>query len=276
MNSSLFTSKANNKLMDNRLKNYQKQDDDKVNNSNDYYTEKGAFLYSIGERGRGKGQFMNPQAVCSLTTSTENKLLFATDSNNQKIDAFDHDGTFQFSFTTGASLMSRIIRRPVGICCNSNNDKVYVTDYEYRCVNVFDLDGHFINRIHHKGLLGPKGICTTSENKLIIADSKANAVLIYDNNSSTLDFKINDNLAAPQYVATSTNFDKIIVSDFYNHCVKVFDSSSGQIDFNIGSKGESKGQFNGPTGVTIDSNENIVVADWGNSRIQVKLELDFY
>ena len=33
--------------------------------------------------------------------------------------------------------------------------------------------------------------------------------------------------------------------------------------------GEGNGQFNAPTGVAVDSQDNILVADWGNSRIQV-------
>lgn len=37
----------------------------------------------------------------------------------------------------------------------------------------------------------------------------------------------------------------------------------------FGSNGEGNGQFNAPTGVAVDSNGNIIVADWGNSRIQV-------
>ena len=38
----------------------------------------------------------------------------------------------------------------------------------------------------------------------------------------------------------------------------------------FGSNGEGNGQFNAPTGVAVDVNGNIIVADWGNSRIQVQ------
>ncbi|KAF5922995.1 hypothetical protein HPG69_004315 [Diceros bicornis minor] len=39
--------------------------------------------------------------------------------------------------------------------------------------------------------------------------------------------------------------------------------------FKFGSHGEGSGQFNAPTGVAVDSDGNIIVADWGNSCIQV-------
>ena len=37
--------------------------------------------------------------------------------------------------------------------------------------------------------------------------------------------------------------------------------------------GEGNGQFNAPTGVAVDTQDNILVADWGNSRIQVRKHL---
>ena len=38
------------------------------------------------------------------------------------------------------------------------------------------------------------------------------------------------------------------------------------INFNSIVAGEGNGQFNAPTGVAVDSQDNILVADWGNSR----------
>lgn len=51
-------------------------------------------------------------------------------------------------------------------------------------------------------------------------------------------------------------------------CPQVY-SADGEFLFKFGSHGEGNGQFNAPTGVAVDSNGNIIVADWGNSRIQV-------
>lgn len=46
-------------------------------------------------------------------------------------------------------------------------------------------------------------------------------------------------------------------------------SPEGEFLLKFGSNGEGNGQFNAPTGVAVDANGNIIVADWGNSRIQV-------
>ena len=50
--------------------------------------------------------------------------------------------------------------------------------------------------------------------------------------------------------------------------LQVFDSE-GDFQFSFGSNGEGNGQFNAPTGVAVDAQDNIIVADWGNSRVQV-------
>uniref|UniRef100_A0A3B5A7X2 NHL repeat containing 3 n=1 Tax=Stegastes partitus TaxID=144197 RepID=A0A3B5A7X2_9TELE len=52
----------------------------------------------------------------------------------------------------------------------------------------------------------------------------------------------------------------------------------GELVLKFGSNGEGNGQFNAPTGVAVDINGNIIVADWGNSRIQkiTTFSLDYF
>ena len=58
---------------------------------------------------------------------------------------------------------------------------------------------------------------------------------------------------------------EILVAERYGHCISVF-SSTGEKLQSFGSKGFGRGQFNGPRGVTVDDDGNILVAD--NHRIQ--------
>lgn len=68
------------------------------------------------------------------------------------------------------------------------------------------------------------------------------------------------------YVLSNQNFVVLIVILF----MQVY-NADGEFLFKFGSHGEGNGQFNAPTGVAVDANGNIIVADWGNSRIQVSL-----
>ena len=102
--------------------------------------------------------------------------------------------------------------------------------------------------------------------------------------------------AGPHYAAVNSHHN-IIISDFHNHNIKVNTFTSdksrtinlfqvftkdGHFIFSFGRNGglkyvhhflknipagEGNGQFNAPTGVAVDAQDNILVADWGNSRI---------
>lgn len=62
---------------------------------------------------------------------------------------------------------------------------------------------------------------------------------------------------------------------FSETILQVF-NTEGEFLLKFGSNGEGNGQFNAPTGVAVDVNGNIIVADWGNSRIQVRRMNHFY
>lgn len=261
------------------------------------FTQFDDMKLSIGTKGRGQAEFLNPQSIC-----VNNGLVYATDSNNQRVHVFTLNGKFQYSFgdqSISQSLSSQspspssspapagtsqnssyhrvneptstspILRRPIGITKLDNENKILIADYENKCVNIFDLNGKYQKKICQNKLLGPKGICINkaSNNEIVVADCKANAICIFNLNGKlirkfgTMGNKC-DNFAAPHYVSCMSN-GNIVISDFYNHSIKVF-SSYGNFLFNFGTHGTDMGQFNGPTGVCVDQYDNIIVADWGN------------
>ncbi|GAA6083955.1 tripartite motif-containing protein 3-like isoform X1, partial [Tachysurus ichikawai] len=147
------------------------------------------------------------------------------------------------------------------------------------------------NKIGAGRLMGPKGISVDRNGHIIAVDNKACCVFIFQSNGKLVtrfgargsldrqfaeksgsNFKQEQKLSksgpgfSPHFVAVN-NKNEIIVTDFHNHSVKVF-SADGEFLFKFGSHGEGNGQFNAPTGVAVDANGNIIVADWGNSRIQ--------
>ena len=63
-------------------------------------------------------------------------------------------------------------------------------------------------------------------------------------------------------------FHIIVPNIFLLLKLQVFDHN-GEFLFCFGSNGKDNGQFNAPTGLAVDAQDNILVADWGNSRIQI-------
>ena len=73
-------------------------------------------------------------------------------------------------------------------------------------------------------------------------------------------------LQAPHGIAVNTK-GNIAITDDNGHCVYIFDEK-GNCLRKIGSKGENAGRFNGPWGATYLNDNEILIADAGNNRIQ--------
>ena len=59
----------------------------------------------------------------------------------------------------------------------------------------------------------------------------------------------------------------IIVAESGGHCISIF-SPAGEKIKSFGSRGSSNGQFRRPAGVAVDHEDNILVVDYSNNRIQ--------
>lgn len=225
----------------------------------------------IGCRGRGAGEFANPQGVC---VSADQGGIVVADSSNQSVQAFSRAGRLLRRLAERGRVGGQLLR-PTGVAVTRLGSYV-VADYENKCVNLYSAEWKFIKRLGHGRLLGPKGVAVTPSGEIVVADNKANAVLVF-NTAGKLLRRLGEGtgagsnkewqLAGPHYVACTADGD-VLVTDFHSHSVKCFDGA-GQFAWSFGSNGNGNGQFDGPTGVAVDERGNIVVADWGNSRIQV-------
>ncbi|XP_013772309.2 tripartite motif-containing protein 2-like [Limulus polyphemus] len=224
------------------------------------------LVLKIGTKGRGKGEFSNPQGICF----TQAGHIVVADSNNQCVQVFSLLGECKLRFGIRGRSAGQI-QRPTGIAVTPTGNYV-VADYENKWISLFNPSGKFLGRLGVGKLLGPKGVSVDKNGHIIVIDNKASSVLIFQENGKLLNkFGTrgtgNMKFAGPHYVAIN-NKNQLLISDFHNHCIKIFDGDGNFIS-TFGSSGQGNGQFNAPTGVAVDSQENILVADWGNSRIQV-------
>ena len=92
------------------------------------------YVSIFGCYGDGDGQFNRPNDIAQDRAGN----LYVTDSKSHRVQIFDSQGQFLFTFTTSKQLNS-----PTGICVSSDQ-LVYVCDNGNKCVSVFKTSGEFV------------------------------------------------------------------------------------------------------------------------------------
>ena len=111
----------------------------------------GAYVKTIGKKGKGEGELSYPTGLCMLPPSTDRPdtaVLFIAEYGNHRIQAFHADTGEHLGFIgLGQGREIGQLNRPYGLCMlqlstvaeNSNEVKLYVADMGNSRVQVFHL-----------------------------------------------------------------------------------------------------------------------------------------
>jgi len=193
-----------------------------------HFTREGQFIKAWGSEGSDNGQFRYPRSIATNSAGD----IYVLDKGNYRVQKFNSNGEFLLKWGNSGSDEGQF-SSPWGICIDTDGH-VYVSDQGNDRVQKFDSSGTFITKW---GTLGsgdgefrnPRGIVTDSD-------------------------------------------DNVFVSDSLNARIQKF-TSDGIYLMQWGCRGSTTGCFEnlsglGPTGITVDANDNIYVIDDGNYRIQ--------
>uniref|UniRef100_A0A8C0J246 RING-type E3 ubiquitin transferase n=1 Tax=Chelonoidis abingdonii TaxID=106734 RepID=A0A8C0J246_CHEAB len=213
------------------------------------------LIFRVGSRGREKGEFTNLQGI---STSSSGRIVVA-DSNNQCVQVFSNEGQFRLRFGMRGRSPGQL-QRPTGVTVDMNGD-IIIADYDNRWVSIFSPEGKF--KVRGQGR--PKGVSLWARALRQTCGER----------------EVKGSSPGPIHCARCRAKQKRCRGQAQGAKVPTHLSPSGcgvysadgEFLFKFGSHGEGNGQFNAPTGVAVDSNGNIIVADWGNSRIQVGSEV---
>ncbi len=132
------------------------------------------------------------------------------------------------------------------------------------------LEVKFLDAIK-EGIKLPIAAVANSEEKIFVADKKAQRILVYDLNGKLIK-SVGEKGNKPGQLSSPVDLavykDRLYVLEQGNSRISCFDFDLNFSE-SIGSKGNGGGQFNSPTGMDIDPYGNIYVADTSNARIQI-------
>ncbi len=154
-----------------------------------------------------------------------------------------------------------VYRDEVMICECYNNGEIKIYNRELK----------FIRSINY-GVGEFWGLCVNSLGHIYVADYKNSNIYVFNRDGNILmsfGQEISNlgslTLNKPHYLCVSNKY--IFVSNFGNHCLSVF-SLTGQYISSFGKRGQEEGTFETPSGVCVDNDGYVYVADYGNNRIQ--------
>ena len=248
-----------------------------------------AYVGEFGSKGNGSGQFNEPMGV---GLSEDETKVYIADSGNHRIVCYDftannagaaevefnswlgYNGTDFGWHTEGYSYSGSSSGRfnsPTAVI--NSGGYLYVADTGNNVVKKISEASNSVFVIGESGsgngqFYAPSGIFATGS-ELYISDSENSRVQVISTGGAFI--KITEPNTSGMNVsflgiAVSDEEETLYALDSGDNSISVFDFY-GNFEKKIGSKGSGNGQLMNPSGIALDSEGNIYVADTGNARI---------
>lgn len=193
-----------------------------------------------------------------------NQFIYATDTNNKRVQVFDITGTPIFKFGKEGEGPGEF-KFPYGID-GDNQGNIYVSDLYNGCISIHDSKGNFLKYFAEKDskekIIEAPGSFRIVNNQVYVTDIQKSKVLIFDMEGKKLKEIGEPGTKQGQFRAPNAiTVDKdqnIYVVDTGNQRVQVFDKEGKFLRIINGST-EGSSVFVNPRGIGIDSRGFIYV-----------------
>ena len=197
-------------------------------------------------------------------TFYDQEHILVSDYSNNNIKMFTIQGRHVCTMDRGSTTF-----KPYGITI-SPDGHIYVCDSVNCCVCVFDVNGKFLFSFGSRGSGGEcfvwcRDLCFASDGFLYITDVDNSRICVYNEDGK---FIRKFTTTCKPWCIDATDCGHLIVSSFGYNIVMIY-TTGGDLVRVFGKLGSELGQFDSPTGVSVDSDGLIYIADRGNNRIQV-------
>ena len=233
-----------------------------VDNSNDsylpvvQYTGKVRPVVSVGTRGNGRGEFLNPWGV---VVEHKSDNIYVADQSNHRVQVFDREAKYLFEFGSGK------MQSP--LCIVIYKDRVFVTQNGGGCLLVYNLNGKFIQQVGTPGSAEgqfnhPRGIAIHDTNEdIYICDLSNNRIQIFSNDYS---YKSQFGMSILKYPTDiQLTKDSIFVLSHRNPFLYTFNYNLTQLHNTVCDSICKHLKY--PFSFIIDGNYNFIISDNNNN-----------
>ena len=221
----------------------------------------------LGIGGRSK-----PTGVLYLNTSGEEEaepssLLLVAEHDSGQIQFVDCEGNYRSDLvvTDPKQLLA-----PNDVVIN-HEGTLLMTDDRELCVKVKQLEQETLSlfcKREYSNFASPFGITVQQDDSIVVTDFMKHSLTHFSPSAQIIRrFESKSRESFPMFVATDSFRQRLLVSEYGNHCVKVYDSQGHKALLTVGKLGSGDGELSSPTGLCVDSQGNILVADSMNHRV---------
>jgi sugar lactone lactonase YvrE len=222
------------------------------------------LISTIDRPGSGDKKFKMPTFMALDQASN----IVVADTDNNCLQVIRNDGTYIKTIGKKGNGDGQF-NNPHGVAFNKEGTRIIVADTNNHRVQVLGKDGKYIQTIGEKGQFNEPYSVAVHENNIYVlyVGKGVSYIKIFNLTDGTHTETINLGNGCGG-IAINNDTQQLIVVEGDQGRLKIFNLTDKQIK-TIGKIGSGNGEFNKPRGVAVDGAGNIIVADWGNHRVQV-------
>ena len=170
----------------------------------------GDYKLTFGRHGSGEGELNGPRGLCFDPIS---KLLYVSDSGNNRVSVFRLDGTFAYHIAGDSD--ASLVDNPWGLAFDPLG-RLHVVCYGARSVKIFTAEGRYLTQYGHgKTMMGPAGIAIDEEGYSFVSEYSGHQyrVIVFDKDHRVI--RTVDNFASPSGLAMDDQ-GRLYVADHGN------------------------------------------------------------
>ena len=233
----------------------------------------GEVVKTFGNKGSRDGMFKNKMTGVAFD---KEGFLYVTDDDNNRVQKFNVETGQVHNVISGHGAKGSKLDRPRGIAIHPTEQTIFLSEFDYHRISVFQSSGHFSHSFGKKGngpgkLKHPVALAIGPNGDLYVVDSGNSRIQVFTTEGDYVrsfgQKKASVDLNQPWGICVTPE-GYVLVSERSGNSIAVF-KNDGQFLFEFGSKGEDAGQFDQPCGLATDGEGQVFVTDAINRRVQI-------